>query len=330
MSSRVVRREEAQPRDCKHGRLADGAPLAAGADLQPRGHLLKPGPRTRASHDFELCDLHWSYLKSRPATCKPTRLLLPAPCFLRHVRSRFAEQGAAIAMSSAAVPPRRRRPPLPPSARRRAAATYAAASAMALLLLIVVSTRSLHGELPLQHGASGLPDQMPAAAGKALRAANSSTGAGAAVAATPLGAAGQLQVLMIGHDLTLTGAPLAMLEIATHLRDRGHSVRCAPLAAKRGQPRRSVPASPTLRPPAPPLLLQLPVPARRPAGAHPGARGLQLLLRARRAGAGATGVAAPVDGAAGAGAWEPDHRCLPVLNAGGPAAAQRACGPRLL
>lgn len=33
-----------------------------------------------------------------------------------------------------------------------------------------------------------------------------------------------LRVLLVGHELTLTGAPLALLEIATHLRDRGHRV----------------------------------------------------------------------------------------------------------
>lgn len=49
-------------------------------------------------------------------------------------------------------------------------------------------------------GASGLP----AAAG-ALRAANSS-------------------LLLVGHELTYTGAPLALVEIATHLRGRGHRV----------------------------------------------------------------------------------------------------------
>lgn len=38
-------------------------------------------------------------------------------------------------------------------------------------------------------------------------------------------AARRLRVLMLGHDLTVTGAPQALLEIARHLRQKGHSIR---------------------------------------------------------------------------------------------------------
>jgi hypothetical protein len=34
----------------------------------------------------------------------------------------------------------------------------------------------------------------------------------------------RLRVLVLGHDLSLTGAPQALLEIARHLRDQGHTL----------------------------------------------------------------------------------------------------------
>lgn len=40
-----------------------------------------------------------------------------------------------------------------------------------------------------------------------------------------------LRILMLGHDLTLSGAPLALLELGTHLRVRGRGACCLPLPA---------------------------------------------------------------------------------------------------
>jgi hypothetical protein len=42
--------------------------------------------------------------------------------------------------------------------------------------------------------------------------------------ATAAGAQHSLRILMLGHELSSTGAPQSLLEIALHLRSRGHSV----------------------------------------------------------------------------------------------------------
>lgn len=53
------------------------------------------------------------------------------------------------------------------------------------------------------------------------------SGAGAAEQLTTAAAAHRnMRILMLGHELSSTGAPQSLLEIALHLRNRGHVVRC--------------------------------------------------------------------------------------------------------
>lgn len=47
----------------------------------------------------------------------------------------------------------------------------------------------------------------------------------AAPAAAASGAQRRLRILMLSHDLTLTGAPQVLYEVAAHLQTRGHSIR---------------------------------------------------------------------------------------------------------
>lgn len=49
--------------------------------------------------------------------------------------------------------------------------------------------------------------------------------AGGPAAAAASGTQRPLRVLMLSHELTLTGAPQVLYEIALHLRDQGHSIR---------------------------------------------------------------------------------------------------------
>ena len=92
--------------------------------------------------------------------------------------------------------------------------------ALVLLLLATVRLQSLRGlavTIADQRGEHGAADG---------DAASLFGGSGAGAAQPPpllAGAAAPrrpLRILMLGHDLTLTGAPLALLELGTHLRVR--------------------------------------------------------------------------------------------------------------
>jgi hypothetical protein len=96
----------------------------------------------------------------------------------------------------------------------------------------------------------------------------------------------RLRVLVLGHDLSLTGAPQALLEIARHLRDQGHTLRCG----RRLRDCTSAAATKSCHAAAVPhpghvaLLLQLHVPARWPAEHNSVPRELQLHCHHRRTG----------------------------------------------
>lgn len=110
-------------------------------------------------------------------------------------------------MSSMATP-RKRRPPAPKQPARLALA--AAFMALPLLLLYRLHGRgSSSTAMPLPQAATeglpGVPDQRLQ---PALVSANA-TG----VTADPTTAT-SLRILMLGHELTLTGAPLALLEVS--------------------------------------------------------------------------------------------------------------------
>ena len=110
-------------------------------------------------------------------------------------------------MSSMATP-RKRRPPAPKQPVRLALA--AALMALPLLLLYRLHGRgSSSSAMPLPQAAiEGLPGVLDQRLQPALVSANA-TG----VTADPTTAT-SLRILMLGHELTLTGAPLALLEVS--------------------------------------------------------------------------------------------------------------------
>ena len=107
--------------------------------------------------------------------------------------------------------------------RRRAGAPRRAATLLAALL--VVGTAAILF-LPRSSGVFSPPQRTGIASTRPDDPPRRSP-AVSVVGGTPGGSPAPtrpLRVLLVGHELTLTGAPLALLEIATHLKEQGHHV----------------------------------------------------------------------------------------------------------
>lgn len=117
--------------------------------------------------------------------------------------------------------------------------------------------------------ASAVWEHPVAAAASAAASFEATPGGTTNSLAVPSSSSGSgLRLLFVGHELSLTGAPLALFELALRMRERGHTIR---FVARLGRAAAAA-AAPTLTRHAVTLPVQLHVDPWRPAGGGNAAR----------------------------------------------------------